>query len=596
MLAAASAGALVVVGIVGWIVVARSRRGADPLAGIVPAKQSGPAAPQGGGAPATAKPAGPDPDRDPAAWRALPAADRLARARKALDSIDRKSESALWWSYGFFKAREEADALRQVCLWEIEREPSTPWAREGLGHEDIREKVEKSVLECAMADEMDVPAIRALEAYRKKHEPSKGKWWADAATRTEIDGLLAELRKAEEELKDPYRHALAKWRIWQSRVEVMRDYPAVSEAVGPYLLFVQIQAPAGTPLDQVARAERQRAERVLRHNVELFGAFHDFWAKDIATALGVKVYGPSNADEKSLLKANIFADETTWVRYHAHRRLSSWIEGVRAYYESDEPRFIVSHDGSAREDPAYTDYVHCYAATLQLLHFHTWDRTREATGKEPPWADCARAPLWSSVGFAECVASHSREGKRFRWMEPLDRRLKEVWTYADAMARRKWSGIGLAELIEVPSRDALEEHAARRITKKDREDWTENDTAWVRWLTPHVARLFHARAWSFVHFLWFAKGPDGNPKYRDLYIAFLRRQLTVRYDYDPARRLVPRALGPDEFRRDFGIEDPARFREFEAEWTAFEAALIAARRRPAWDAARTELLEAFGAK
>ena len=536
----------------------------------------------------------PDPDKDPAAWKALPPLERVSRTKAYVAGLDRRSESALRKGYDFLLARDEKPASLQVAQLAIDADPGCAWAHGARGETEILGSISQCLAQCARAVEGDTPGVQKLAAFRRQRQQGDGPWWADAPLAAQVESLLAQIREEEKALESPFNQAVAKWTLYQRRIEVMRDHPAITGTTGPYLLFVQIKAPAGTAADKVSADELDRAKRVLRQNQALFAKFYEGFEETLGAWLGVARYESSALDEKTLLKANIFADEQTWRLYH--KRLygtdaPGMLAGVRAYYSTEEPRFIVTYDGGDKETSLETDQVQCHEATHQFLHLCTWDVTRKATEREFPWLDCATRPPWLEEGFAEFFSAHRRDGGRCVWMQPLEGRMQESWVLSQVFAKKKWGDWTLEELISLSSTSEIPERALHKVASAKGGD------------APGIAALaapslytssLYGRSWSLVYFLWNASGPDGKPKWRDGFQKLMRQSLRV--DLVPVTIQGPprHVLTAADFRRALGLTDDAAFQAFEREWLASEARLLAKNKSSSWETHRDQLFAKLG--
>src|SRR5262249_34123700 len=153
-----------------------------------------------------------------------------------------------------------------------------------------------------------------------------------------------------------------------------------------YLVFVQVKAPAGTPIEQVSADELTRARRVLNQSRELFAAVYEGVPSALDQPLGIAPLGKKDPDEKTTPKAHGFADQATWELYHQRLGFLPWAQETRAYYDFEEPRFLATYDGGP-DRPPWHEHLQCCEAARQLLHFYTWDVTRKTAGRELSWLD-----------------------------------------------------------------------------------------------------------------------------------------------------------------------------------------------------------------
>jgi hypothetical protein len=257
-----------------------------------------------------------------------------------------------------------------------------------------------------------------------------------------------------------------------------------------------------------------------------------------------------------------------------------------------EPRFVTTYDASGvkkgpdedSEDVDYVDHVQCHEATHQLVHFYTWDLTRKDIGRDPDWLHVFWRPLWSGEGFAEfCSAFTVKDGKRV-WLQPLENRMQEMWAFNEIVKEKGWRPWRLSEFLQLVNGKALEKWAETRALKNEDEVVA----------TGVMSNLFYGEAWSFVYFLWYAE-ENGKPKYRDRYIDYLKAEFHVKFGVDPKTGTVwPAPVDYHAFAHVMGLATDAQWDALDKEWKEFTAKLIAANRKPSWDAERAKIRKNFG--
>jgi len=537
-----------------------------------------------------------DPAKDPAAWKALPPAERADRTIKYLAALDRRDGAALSNAFTFLKKRDETDAMREVALMELARDPSTGWAHQAKGDVIATDKIERVVAECTKADAVDSPGVRKLAKIRKAHQPESGVWWADVAVQKEIDDAVAQIRADEKDLADPANWAVAKWRAYQRTIDVMKDHPAIDDVAGPYLIFVQVKAPVGASLESVSDVEMNRAKRVLNQNKTLFAAFYDGFHEAFGKLFGATRYDGKSIDERTILKANIFADSTTWELYHQRLGFLPFALGIRAYYDRNEPRFIASYDPGGDELSIETDQVQCHEATHQLMHFYTWDLTRKAEGRELGWSECHTRPLWLDEGFAEFFSSHRRENGKYLWMQPLTKSMEELWGWTQAFQKKRWAMWSLDEMLAVHDMEQVAEQAARRVIPKPVKQPSEQQLVEMGLAVEVMQPLFYCKSWSLVYFLWNGTDAAGKPLYRDAFANFLGASLHATQTAAAGRGLATHVLSASDFKKAMGLDSEEKFRAFEKSWLAWESAFLAKAQKPGWTDTRDKMFAALGVK
>ncbi len=335
---------------------------------------------------------------------------------------------------------------------------------------------------------------------------------------------------------------------------------------------------ADVPVDR-----RERGAKILARNQKLYAAFYDGWMQEMGPRFGFTRYGEGNADFATLMKVNVFANPKDFFDYN--QRVSAGVGGfTRAYYSAEEPRFVTTYDGGEDEDDAYADQVQCHEGTHQLVHFYTWDLTRKEQGRDIDWLECHWRPLWSGEGFAEFFSSHRVVDGKYLWMQPLDERMRQIWIFEELVKEKGWLPWRLKEFFTMQHGGQLNS-LARARSKKAGDEWIAEGV---------MGNLFYGKAWSFVYFLWYAE-EGGKPKYRDRYVEYLKAEFHVPFVADPKTgKLRPAPAWSGTFARVMGLSTEAQWDAIETEWNEFTAKLVAANRKPAWDAERTKTRKIFG--
>jgi hypothetical protein len=537
-----------------------------------------------------------DPKTDPDAWKALSSTDRARLRRETLDAVDRHNSSQLQWAALFFAERGELDARKTVARWAVETDPGARWAHEILGLDDCGKLVDALFEESPRAEELQTEAVRDLEALVSKARPGSGPWFPPIEVATQVRELVHQVRADEARLQDDYWFGVTRWTNYQRTVEVMRDYPALTDTAGPYVIFVQVGGKPKEDLSDADAVELNRAQRVMRETKALFASLYAGWHRELGGLFGFTRYGPDNATFETLLKVNAFSREEDFERYCRERH--SWsptLAGVRAFYVQEEPRFIVTHDGDAEgEEPFETYQTQCHEGVHQLVHFYTRELTEKSTGKPPAWQDCATRPLWSSEGFAEFFSAFRGDGEKRMWMQPLDSRMELIWIVDQAFPKLGWKDYPLARLTSVSHGGGLDEailRTAPRLTEAQAKD--DRWKAWHSRIQSVYANLYYARAWSFVYFLWNAES-GGRPKYRERYIAYLKREFVVPSSTD---KLAEDGRWTSKLLLDaLGITNMDDLKALESEWRTWVGDLCEQYQHSDWLPTRHALFKLMGVK
>ena len=536
-----------------------------------------------------------DPRTDAAAWRTLPSDERVRLRQETLDAIDRKSIAQMEWAAGFFKDRRETGARETVARWAIDCDPSARWAQDVLGIEDCGALIDKALEECPRAEEVQTDAVRAAERLAAKERPASGPWFPKPEMVARVRELIAEMRKDEHRLLDEYWLGVERWGTYQRKLEVMKDFPALREAAGPYVVFVSVGGSPGKDLADVDEIELNRAQRILRETTALFPTLYEGWHRELGPLFGFTRYGPENADFDTLLKIHAFSREEDFERFcREYHTWSPRMAGVRAFYSPEEPRFIVTHDGRTPEEPYETYQTQCHEGVHQLVHFYARELTTRSRGKAPSWSECNTQPLWSGEGFAEFFSAYEGDGDARRWMQPLSSRLELIWIAEEAFAELGWSDWSLAQLTR-PAHGGELDRAVFGVAPKLTKAQAKED----RWLAWHevvrsvYANLYYARAWSLVYFMWYAE-ESGRPKYRDRYVSYLKREFVVPA---PDDKLAKDGVWTSKLFFDaMGLENKAAADAFQAEWRAWISELCKREKTSAWLPTRHNLRRLLGAK
>ncbi len=389
-------------------------------------------------------------------------------------------------------------------------------------------------------------------------------------------------------LQSPYWLGVEKWGVYQRTLEVMKDYPALREAVGPYVIFVSVGGSPRKDLADVDEVEMNRAQRILRETTTLFPTLYDGWHRELGPLFDFKKYGPDNAEFGTLLKIHAFSREKDFERFN--RQYYAWsprMAGVCAFYSQREPRFIVTHDGRTHEEPYATYQTQCHEGVHQLIHFYTRELSTAAGGDPPAWDRGSSQPLWSSEGFAEFFSAYAGDGDARRWMQPLDSRMELIWIVEQAFPKLQWSDWSLNALMTPLDGGELDQ-AVLGVSPRLTRAQAENER-WVAWLDAvHAvyANLYYARAWSLVYFLWYAE-ELGQPKYRDRFVRYLEREWVVPKPTEP---LAEGGIWTSKLFYDaMGITDRAGSKALEAEWKEFTSKLCEREKTSDWLPARFAL-------
>ncbi len=464
--------------------------------------------------------------------------------------------------------------------------------------------IRQTLNKCEFADDVEADPVYRLRLLMAKHKDKKGKWIAEGDDLARVRELLGEVAVADKKLRgSDAEMARAHWVTYQRKIEVMKDYPTLHAAVGPYLIFVQIKADRGSTIDEADPEEVKKAQGVLDHNVALFRALYEGWMTEMAPYFGFERYTKDNVSRDTIFKMNVFADYRSYMEYNLRIGSGGTAASARAYYSLQEPRFICTYEGKpekkkkdgaegeaaeVEENPEaetreYIDQVQCHEATHQLVHFYTWDTTRKVIGRNPRWLDALTRPLWSTEGFAEFFSSHTVENGVYTWMAPLDERMEHLWIFKEILAEKDWKQWELGQMLSLRNGGQLNAlGAARAIDPADR-----GAAGMV------MGNLFYAEAWSFVYFLWYAE-EGGAPKHRDKLIAYFKEEFELNYGQKQGKTgdelaRSPRLMLEKDFFRVFGLQDAASRQALYDEWKVFEKDLVAKHKKPGWDKERTRI-------
>src|SRR6185295_16851511 len=98
-----------------------------------------------------------DPEKDVAAWKALSAEERAARARTRIAGFNHRDVGAVRKQYEFFLARGEADVCAKLAQEAVEVDPNCAWAHAARGDVEILPFIEACLAHCARADDSQTP-------------------------------------------------------------------------------------------------------------------------------------------------------------------------------------------------------------------------------------------------------------------------------------------------------------------------------------------------------------------------------------------------------------------------------------------------------
>ncbi|MCE9635891.1 MAG: hypothetical protein K8T90_09315 [Planctomycetes bacterium] len=577
------AGVGVLVLVIGGIVVVKGRsKGGDPAVASA-------------GAAADQPKVAADPEKDPAAWKALTPEDRKSRAQMKAVNVDAKQESQAKVVFDFLMARDEKDIALNIARDVTKARPDVEWPHLALGHQDLRDLYEKTVKENPWADGLSTDPMVELQRLKKANAPKTGPWWGDEETQKRVSELVAQIVNEEKTLSTPFGQGVAKWVNYHKSIEVMKDFPSIYATTGPYLIFVSLPVAADklgkATLADVSPENMARGKEVLERTTKLYETFYDVWHSTFDGPMGLTRFGPENTDQEKILLIQVFLSGDDYARYNALTGGPGG--GVRAYYSSQEPRFVVTYDGTKTkskdapapgaheisEDPFEDpEHVQCHEGTHQLVHFHTWDTTRKALGRSPEWLQCNNRKLWFNEGFAEFCSTYKKEGDKYVFFQPLESRMFEIWCIGEIVKERGWEDWKLKELLDPNHSGQLASYGQARTRRPGEEGLAQNA----------MANLYYGKVWSLVYYLWnFEEG--GKPKFRDRFVKFTKDQFTVKLMKASNGIEYPKYVDAKDFRTTFGLESDAAFTAFEKDWKAWEADYVAKAKTPKWDVARLRL-------
>lgn len=503
-------------------------------------------------------PAG-DPMTDAAAWKALAAEDRRTLTADVVLRTDYASAASARKSYEFLKERAEDAAASDIVTRRLAAARDCAWAHGVRGETDIAKVAAECFKKYELADADDVAPVVAL---RKLAGDGSGPTWADAATAKKAEELVAEIAKEDARLSNPYQAAVAKWVQWQHGYRVMRDLPEVHEAAGRYLVFVST---GGDKVARRSKAAEDKARIVLGRYVGCVKELETAWARDVAGPLHLPAYDGETADERAFLKVNVFTESDDYYEYQFD--VDSWdVEASWAHYVDSEPRFLATLLPRAESQwaPAKTSFL--TEGVRQLVHFHTWEATKRARGRELDYAQCLHRPHWSALGFPRFFAHHASTPSAPRpW-------IGDAYVALAVATKKQWKPWSVAEMLSIRDRADLSAAARKR----------GGGGAAGEAAVGVLSELFQARAASLADFLWNAEA-GGKPKHRERYLAWLGSEMVVKTRVDPNGQDVAVRPSLDDFKRAFGLASDAALAEFGKEWDAYEQGIAEREKSATWD-------------
>jgi hypothetical protein len=157
-------------------------------------------------------------------------------------------------------------------------------------------------------------------------------------------------------------------------------------------------------------------------------------------------------------------------------------------------------------------------------------------------------------------------------MQPLEGRMRDLYTWGKLLADKQWKPWSLGDIL-FPLHGGHVGVSAEGRVPLDQAGLGQSI----------YTNLFYADAWSLLYFCWYAE-TGGTPKYRDRFLANMRQEFEIQFPEGSRAAATGGILRTaQDFRKAMGLEDDAAFAAFESEWRAFEADLVQKHHKPAWD-------------
>ncbi|MBZ0136998.1 MAG: hypothetical protein K8I27_11555 [Planctomycetes bacterium] len=385
--------------------------------------------------------------------------------------------------------------------------------------------------------------------------------WSPMSDKAKFDAIVEQLDAAQTRIdqlrrEDPFRFKLATARLEFSRDEASSIGTWVSVARDPYVIFVQLQA----------REDQPGAERRLRDALLVAEQFPAFFNAELREDLELKRMLPSalpgDEREDAPIVIKLFRSASYWHAYlrdHGYGDVDA--ERARTFTEpaTGHVSMVYDHDSAGG-----TSNLGKFIRALVDVSMYSYHPHAPTTHEEDENFRAYNA-FFLDAWFHTAISITNRASDTYTFMsnDPRAARRLSVWKKPFAKdARDRFDSFGgqllsVKDFVTCQDVDAIRAAIVRKL--ESIEAWTEQDLMVAR-QSANLDTIWRGYAVGLFAFL-FHWGPDGEPRYREKFLKFVRMDLSGEVDKENP---VP------AFEKAFGL-DAAGWKQLEADFTAYQA-------------------------